>query len=224
MLNSCPFLTIEVLWKGYSAIFTSNVVKVKWNLPVEAVEEMHQLSLLKRVFALGRAAVQLACDANGSHSERNVCVLLCSSSPGGCPSLDGESWGKCSPALGLYRLLQSNASHASTAQRVLTGAGLCCCKAASLLKENQHLMVRLMAVPHMPGLTAHRPCPPVWAAVMPHNVTAVPWRGWCSAVPRLWQGCNWFVGLGSIFLQASTQSCSAAAVDIPRVTRDSREA
>lgn len=55
---------------------------------------------------------------------------------------------------------------------------------------------------------------------MPYNVTAAPLRGWCSAAPRLWQGRNWFVGLGSIFLQASTQSCSAAAVDLPRVTRN----
>lgn len=35
---------------------------------------------------------------------------------------------------------------------------------------------------------------------MPCSVTAVPRWGWCSAAPRPWQGCNWFVRLRSPFL------------------------
>lgn len=163
--NKCSSLThfsftLEVFWKGLIWHFHFKRCQNKVELPWEAVEEMHQLSLFKRVSTLRRAAVQLAYDANGSASTlRRMCMLLCSSSPGGCPSMEGESWGKCSPALEPWRSLQSSASHASTTQCVLTGAGLCCCKAASLVKENQHLMVRLMAVPHMPGLMAHQPCP-----------------------------------------------------------------
>lgn len=38
---------------------------------------------------------------------------------------------------------------------------------------------------------------------MPCNVTAVSLQRWCSARPRPWQGCNWFVQLGTVFLQAS---------------------
>lgn len=182
--------------------------RIKVDLPCEELEETHELFSLHRVpprweTLLCCSSGMLACDANRLcfRPGRNVWMLGnggSSSSPGGCPSSEGESARPCS----FYAHCNQIWVTCFNSSECWPGLALCFSNSASLIKENQHLMAGLVAVPHMPGLMAHQSWVLWAAAVMPGSVTAASLWGWCSAVLRPWQGCNWFVRLGSVFLQA----------------------